>query len=159
MSAVCDVFHAWLIVGESYVVSADHRTSVSRGWTVNSLITSGGLAEGPTMKVMRTFTVLAALVAGPALADCTVPDGSVQIPSGAAATREQMVAAQQAVKAYDNAVRAYADCLQQQKATTGDNPRLAEEYDRRSDAEVDKLQRLADKFNAELRAFKARNTG
>jgi hypothetical protein len=112
------------------------------------------------MKVMRMVTVLAALAAGPALADCAAPDGSVQIPSGAAATREEMVAAQKAVKAYDNAVRAYSDCLHQEKASAGgDKAKLAEEYQRRSDVEVDKLQRLADKFNNELRAFKARNTG
>jgi hypothetical protein len=112
------------------------------------------------MKFLRTVTVVAAFAAGPALADCSAPDGSVQIPSGSAATREEMVAAQKAVKAYDNAVRAYSDCLQQQKAATGsDNAKLAEEYNRRVDVEVDKLQRLADKFNGELRAFKARNTG
>jgi hypothetical protein len=81
------------------------------------------------------------------------------IPSGSAATRAEMVAAQKAVKAYDIAVRAYADCLQQENAVAGDQSKLAEEYDRRTDAEVDKLQRLADRFNNELRAFKARNTG
>ena|ERR1700692_2773213 len=112
------------------------------------------------MKVMTTVVVLAAFAAGAAFADCAAPDGSVQIPSGAAATREEMVAAQKAVKAYDIAVRAYSDCLQQEKAAAGsDKTKLIEDYDRRSDAEVDKLQRLADRFNAELRAFKARNSG
>ena len=111
------------------------------------------------MTVIQALTVLAALVAAPAFADCTAPDGSVQIPSGAAATRDEMVAAQKAVKAYDNAVRAYSDCLQQQKALNGDNTKLADEFDRRTAAELDKLQRLADRFNVELRAFKARTSG
>jgi hypothetical protein len=111
------------------------------------------------MKVMTTVVVLAAFAAGAALADCPAPDGSVPIPSGAAATREEMVTAQKAVKAYDIAVRAYSDCLQQEKTAAGDKGQSTEQYDRRSDAEIDKLQRLADKFNAELRAFKARNSG
>jgi len=114
------------------------------------------------MKVMTTVFVLGLLVAGRVWAECPEPDGSIQIPSGAAATRDEMVAAQKAVKAYDIAVRAYTACLEreeQSRASSGvDRARLAEEYGRRNDIETDKLEKLADKFNAELRAFKARNT-
>jgi len=74
-----------------------------------------------------------------------------------------MVAAQKAVKAYDSAVTAYGECLQQEQHTSvavgSDRARIADEYARRAEAEVDKLQKLADRFNYELRAFKARNTG
>jgi hypothetical protein len=67
-----------------------------------------------------------------------------------------MIAAQQAV-------RAYSECLEQEqhvKAAVGvDKDRVADEYSRRTEAEVDKLEKLADRFNAELRAFKARNSG
>jgi hypothetical protein len=114
------------------------------------------------MTAMKTaFVLLAALAATSALADCQAPEGTVQIPNGAAATRDEMVAAQKAVKAYDNAVRAYSACLEQeQHAKVGaDRGVLADEYSRRSEAEVDKLEKLADKFNVELRAFKARNAG
>ncbi|MGC2461945.1 MAG: hypothetical protein WA446_13400 [Steroidobacteraceae bacterium] len=83
--------------------------------------------------------------------------------SGSAAIRDEMIAAQKAVKAYDTAVTAYSDCLRQEqraKATVGgDMDGLADEYSRRTEVEVDKLQKLADKFNSELQAFKARNTG
>jgi hypothetical protein len=113
------------------------------------------------MRAMKTAFVLAAFAATSALADCPAPEGTVQIPNGAAATRDEMVAAQKAVKAYDNAVRAYSACLDQEqhaKVSLGaDRGALADEYSRRSEAEVDKLEKLADKFNAELRAFKARN--
>lgn len=115
------------------------------------------------MRAMKTGFVLVAFTAASALADCPAPDGVVQIPNGAAATRDEMVAAQKAVKAYDNAVRAYSACLEQEqhnKVTLGaDRGVLAAEYSRRTEAEVDKLEKLADKFNIELRAFKARNTG
>jgi hypothetical protein len=98
-----------------------------------------------------------------ARADCSAPAAAVQIPDGTTATRDQMVAAQRAVKAYDTAVKTYSDCLQHELDTQlagGGNKQLLEaQYDRLNNAEVDKLQKLAGKFNDELRAFKAKNSG
>src|ERR1700687_400888 len=83
--------------------------------------------------------------------------------SGSAAIRDEMIAAQKAGKAYDTAVTAYSECLRREQrakaAVGGDMDGLADEYSRRTKVEVDKLQKLADKFNSELQAFKARNTG
>lgn len=109
-----------------------------------------------------TTCLLAALAAGTVHADCTPPDSAIQIPDGATASRDQMIAAQRAVKAYDVAVKAYGDCLQQQldaKVASGaDRVKLSVQYDEMTNAEVDKLQRVASKFNAELRTFKAKNS-
>ena len=117
-------------------------------------------------KGILSVSIAVALTAGPvcALAACTPPDGSgIVIPNGATATRSQMMAAQHAVKAYDTAVEAYGDCLQQQLdrqvAAGGDKNYLSIRYDKMNNSEVDKLQKLADKFNEELRVFKARNSG
>ncbi|HEY4974350.1 MAG TPA: hypothetical protein VII41_12125, partial [Steroidobacteraceae bacterium] len=89
------------------------------------------------MKILTTVTVLATLAAGSACADCSAPESSVQIPSGLAATRDEMVAAQKAVKAYDNAVREYSACMEQElrsKAAVGggDTAGLADQYGRRT---------------------------
>lgn len=115
------------------------------------------------MKVMLTVLLLGALAASSAFADCAPPDNAVQIPNGSAATRDEMVAAQKAVRAYNDAVKAYADCLQQEQDTKiaagGDKAKLTVEYAKLNNAEVDKLQKVADKFNEELRAFKAKNAG
>ncbi|HWG75208.1 MAG TPA: hypothetical protein VN660_00260 [Steroidobacteraceae bacterium] len=96
-------------------------------------------------------------------ADCAAPAAAVQIPDGSTATRDQMVAAQRAVKAYDTAVKTYGDCLQHELDTKlaggGNKQQLEAQYDRLNNAEVDKLQKLAGKFNDELRAFKAKNSG
>jgi hypothetical protein len=74
---------------------------------------------------------LAALAAGPAFANRAASDGSVPIPSGSAAIRDEMLAAQKAVKAYDTAVTAYSDWLQQEQqakaAVGGDKDGLADE--------------------------------
>ena len=110
-------------------------------------------------------TLLLGLAALPlsARADCTVPDAAVQIPDGSTATRDQMVAAQHEVKAYDTAVKSYGDCLQHELdaklASGGNKQQLEAQYDKLNNAEVDRLQRIAGKFNDELRAFKAKNSG
>jgi hypothetical protein len=132
---------------------------------------SGKASVKPSADAIRSLTAAAAallllsLLALPATAraDCSAPDAAVQIPNGSSATRDQMVAAQRAVKSYDTAVKTYADCLQHEmdaKLATGGNKQLLEaQYDRLNNMEVDKLQKLAGKFNDELRAFKAKNAG
>jgi len=129
-----------------------------------AIVESSGKAIRPVTSA-ATAALLMSLLALPlsARADCSAPAGLVQIPNGTTATRDQMVAAQRAVKSYDTAVKAYGDCLQHELdanlASGGNKQQLEAEYDRLNNAEVDKLQRLAGKFNDELRAFKARNSG
>jgi hypothetical protein len=118
----------------------------------------------PVMTTAAALLLLAMLALPvSARADCTAPDAAVRIPDGTSATRDQMVAAQREVKAYDTAVKAYGDCLQRELdaklASGGNKPQLEAQYDRLNNAEVDKLQRVAGKFNDELRAFKAKNSG
>jgi tetratricopeptide (TPR) repeat protein len=94
-------------------------------------------------------------------AGCPAPDGNIQIPNGAAATKDQMVAADKAVVTYNSAVKAYSDCLQQKLdalvAAGGDKKSLAEEITLLNNDSVDKLQQTAARFNDELRAFKGRS--
>jgi len=117
------------------------------------------------MRRILTVSMMVALASGPgcAWADCSPPNvAAINIPNGTTATRDQMIAAQRAVKAYDTAVKAYGDCLQQQLdsqvAAGGNKETLSVQYDKMNNDQVDKLQKLADKFNEELRAFKARNS-
>jgi hypothetical protein len=98
------------------------------------------------MRLLVISLIVIQFAARAANAACTEPTPLDDIPSGAKATREQMLSAQRAMKTYDNAVRAYSDCLHEEGDTS-----------KRTDVAVDKLQKLAERFNAELRAFKARN--
>ncbi len=115
------------------------------------------------MKILLPVSVLALLCAGPVLADCAVPDNNVQIPDGTTATRSEMIAAQKAVQAYDGAVKQYTDCLQQEQQAKldagGDKVKLQKQYAELNNAQVEKVQQLADKFNAELKAYKAKSAG
>jgi hypothetical protein len=112
------------------------------------------------MKIMPTAALLAVIAAaGNVYADCAIPDAAVPIPDGATATKEEMVTAHKAVLAYDAAVKAYSDCLAQDLtdriAAGGDKTKLPAEYIKLNDAQVEKVQQLADKFNIELKAYKA----
>jgi hypothetical protein len=68
------------------------------------------------------------------------------IPSGASATRDSMLSTQRAIKAYDIAVKAYADCLRD----SGDSSN-------RGNLAIQSLEKLASRFNDQLKLFKERN--
>jgi len=115
------------------------------------------------MRFISTICLLGLGVAAPVFADCTAPDAKVQIPNGTEATRDEMIAAQKAVRAFDTAVKAYSECLQQEQdakiAAGGDKQKLAKQYADLNNAQVDKVQQVADKFNVELKSFKAKSGG
>ena len=58
-------------------------------------------------------------------------------------------------------VKTYTDCLQQEQAAKleagGDKVKLQKQYAELNNAQVEKVQQLADKFNTELKAFKAKS--
>lgn len=121
------------------------------------------------MKLMLPLTVTALLIAGPALAaDCAIPKPSVEkIPNGSQATKEQLLEASKAVKEYNAAVNSYQECLKTQqdseidalgdKATDEQRNKIVAKYVQMGNTQVDKVQKLADQLNAEIRAFKAKN--
>ncbi len=119
------------------------------------------------MKLILPLTLTALLFAGQALADCPPPGLDTNVPNGSKATKDEMVAAQRAVKAYNAAVETYSACLKTAQdaeiAAAGDKltedlrVKIVSKYADKTNAEVDKLQKMADKFNAELKAFKAKN--
>jgi hypothetical protein len=115
------------------------------------------------MKRVLAFSVLGVLAIAPAFADCTPPDNNVVIPNGTTATREEMLAAQKALKAYNTAVTDFGTCLQQETdakiAAGGNKDKLTAAMAKRNNAEVDKVQALADRWKVELAAFKAKPAG
>jgi hypothetical protein len=118
------------------------------------------------MKVLLPLSLVAALMAAPAFADCTGPQNEVKIPDGSKATMDEMLAAKRAIQENNTAVEAYTQCLkaeQDAKIAAGgpemkdeERVKISTEYANRQNAEVEKLQKLADQFNVEVRAYKAK---
>ena len=102
--------------------------------------------ENRNLKMLVIIAVLAGVGSLDAHADCVAPTAMTTVPDGATASRSAMLATMRAVQQYNAAVTSYAACVRK----SGDNPMPANRA-------LDELQKIADRFNTELRIFKARS--
>jgi hypothetical protein len=123
------------------------------------------------MKALYSLAAVAALAAGSAHAACSYPKAPDNIPDGNSATLEQMVAAQKAVKEFDQEIGAYTSCLKlesdsalAQVDASQDDPKKKEEQKKelervqiqKHNAAVEEDEALAQRFNEQLKVFKAK---
>jgi hypothetical protein len=92
------------------------------------------------MKVLVSMTVLWAALAVPAFA-CERPSAPTSIPDGASASKEDMLAAKKAVDAFKSGMEEYIAC---------------EKSGAKKDGAAAELVKVADRFNAQVKAFKAK---
>ena len=126
------------------------------------------------MKLFIAMASTAVLSAGTAYADCSYPTPPDHIPDGNTATLQEMVTAQKAVKDYDKAINAYVACIQLERddavtklaAKPGETPtaeqkKAIEDRQRvevqKHNAAIDQLQSVADRFNEQVKVYKAKN--
>ncbi|MBV9345991.1 MAG: hypothetical protein JO341_14920 [Gammaproteobacteria bacterium] len=117
------------------------------------------------MKALLALACATALAA-PAFADCAYPSAPSSLPDGRTATLEQMVAGQKSVQEYDKAIKEYVDCIDHELevsiATAGDSLKPQQKTDmqkmeaQKHNAAIDQLQSVADRFNEQVKAYKAR---
>jgi hypothetical protein len=118
------------------------------------------------MKVLLPISLLAAVLAAPAFADCTAPTIAITVPDGSKATIDEMLAAKHAISDSDAAVQKYDDCLkaeQDAKIAAGgdkmkdeDKVKIGAETVSLHNVVADQLQKIADQFNVAVRAYKAK---
>ena len=104
--------------------------------------------------------ILAALAAAycvslAAHADCVLPPPPSKIPDGKTASKEEMSTALETMKEYNSDVETYLKCLdfeaRQHHMSTS-------EQDSKHNSAVDTLQKIANKFNEQVRTYnKAKN--
>jgi hypothetical protein len=112
-----------------------------------------------------TLALLALAASGTVQAACIYPRAPDKLPDGSTATYEEMVAAQKAVKQFNDDINAYNACLDLEMVTleksgSYDANRMTELRQiqaKKNNAAVDEVQALADRFNEQLRIFKARD--
>jgi hypothetical protein len=92
------------------------------------------------MKSLVSMTVLWAALAVPAFA-CERPSAPTSIPDGASASKEEMLAAKKAVDAFKSGMEEYLAC---------------EKSGAKKDGATAELVKVADRFNAQVKAFKAK---
>ena len=118
------------------------------------------------MKALFAMALTAALTEAPAYADCPYPAAPDKLPDGASATLEEMVAGQKAVKVYDKAINDYVACIDRELDEAikkgGDQLKPQQKTDmqhveaQKHNAAIDQLQSIADRFNEQVKVFKAR---
>jgi hypothetical protein len=125
------------------------------------------------MKAFWAIAAAAALSAGTAYADCSYPTPPDHLPDGNTATLQEMMEAQKAVKEYDKAINAYVACIQLERndamgkvAKPGETPTaeqkkamddMARVEVQKHNAAIDQLQSVADRFNEQVKVYKAKN--
>jgi hypothetical protein len=120
------------------------------------------------MKALLAMACTAALASvAPVYADCPYPPAPDKLPDGATATLEDMLAGQKAVKAYQKAIDDYVACIDKELdaaiTKAGDQLKPAQKADmqhveaQKHNAAIDQEQSVADRFNEQVKVFKARN--
>jgi hypothetical protein len=118
------------------------------------------------MKALLAIALTGAL-SGAAYADCPYPAAPTNLPDGRTATMEDMLAGQKAVKEYQKQIDTYVACIDKELddkiAAGGDSLKPQQKTDlqkmeaQKHNAAVDQEQSVADRFNEQVKAFKARS--
>jgi hypothetical protein len=121
------------------------------------------------MKALSAIAALTAL-AGPVYADCSYPPPPTKLPDGNTASMEEMLEAKKAVTQYNKDINAYVACIKLEHETAvskvGQNPTPEQKEDmkrmedveiQKNNAAVDQLQSVADRFNEQVRIYKAKH--
>ena len=102
-----------------------------------------------------SFALLASILAGPVLADCTLPPAPTKIPDGTQAAEPEMIAAMQTLKRYDADVTTYLKCLEfeakQNRLTRDDQQRRHNEALERAAGHRGEIQRAGAGLQGEVR--------
>ena len=120
---------------------------------------------------MKALLALAATTAlsAVAYADCPYPAAPDKIPDGATATMQDMLAGQKAIGEYNKSITDYVACIDKEVddaiAKAGDKLKPEQKADmqrianQKHNAAIDQLQSVADRFNEQVKVFKAKAAG
>jgi hypothetical protein len=119
------------------------------------------------MKALVAMACTAGLaMVAPVYADCPYPPAPDKLPDGATATLEEMIAGQKTVKAYQKAIDDYVACIDKELdaaiAKGGDQLKPQQKADmqkveaQKHNAAIDQEQAIADRFNEQVKVYKAR---
>lgn len=118
-----------------------------------------------TQRIVGLITALLCLHGAQALADCTRPRPSFEIPDGASATQPDIASTEQQLVAFASGVREYLRCLngETSQKSIGKDDASREQLERAHLAAhqeaADELSGLAECFNAQVRSFKSSGGG
>ena len=116
--------------------------------------------------VFSALIVGAAFAAAQVHAACDYPVAPGKFPDGSLATKEEMLAAKNQVVKYNTEMDTYLGCLKTEfdasvaalsKPTKDDLSKLEKTQNAKQDAALKEVTDVTDRFNEQLRAWKAKN--
>jgi len=116
-------------------------------------------------KTMKTAVSVAMLFIAQGAFACDYPQ-RVDMPNGATAAKEEMIAGQKDVKKYMGTMESYLACIEAEEAQAvielGEidketSRQRAEMFNKKYNAAVEEMNLVAEEFNIQVRAYKARS--
>lgn len=116
-------------------------------------------------KLTRTILPIALMFVAQSAFACDYPE-KASMPDGATATKEQMIAGQASIKEYMATMEEYLSCIEAEEAAAtlalGDvddetTRRRNEIFNEKYNGAVDEMNRVAEEFNLQVRAYKSRS--
>ena len=117
-------------------------------------------------KYLTALVLTGGLAAAHANAACNYPAAPGKFPDGSQATKEEMLAAKKVVVQYNTDMDAYLACLQSEydasiaaasNATADQKADMTKKRDAQYNDAVKEVTDVTDRFNEQLRAWKAKN--
>lgn len=118
-------------------------------------------------KIIKLAFVFASILGAQSVVACDYPT-RVLVPNGNTASKEQMIEGQRGVKKYVAEMEIYLECIVAEEKTArremGDIEADQEQdredmLNKKYNAAVDEMERLAAQFNSEVQAYKAQEEG
>ena len=116
--------------------------------------------------LFSALVVVGGLAAAQAHAACQYPAQPGKFPDGSVASKEEMLAAKKQVVQYNSEIDAYLACIKTEydaqvaaaaDATQEQKDKMARDQDEKHNAAVKEVTEVTDRFNEQLRAWKAKN--
>jgi len=114
-------------------------------------------------RLIRTALSFSIILAASSALACDYPN-RVLIPNGNSATKDEMIEGQRGVKKYVADMEVYLECIVEEdkdarNSSDGMTPEVEQERDdlvnKKYNAAVDEMERVAAQFNAEVQAYRA----
>ena len=118
------------------------------------------------MKHVISALIVGAMFASQAQAGCDYPTAPGKFPDGSLATKEEMLAAKGLVVKYNTEMDTYLGCIKTEydasvaslaKPTKDDLAKLEKAQSQKQDAALKEVTDVTERFNEQLRAWKAKN--
>ena len=119
------------------------------------------------IQILSSLVLTGLLASGLAQAECIYPKAPASMPDGATATEQEMIDGMKAVKEYNTQVTAYLNCLDMEMQARIDAAGAEAPPDqiaqikaiqaKRHNAAVEELESHANRFNEQVKLYKARS--